>query len=183
VTEATKGLEPLQQEALAAIGGALVIVQMAERIIKFCMQYVLQKGEGGLTYEKLKSQEAEEAKKTLGYFLTQLRLRAEIDPKFDGQLRDFLTQRNQLAHELSSVPGIGFHKPEELKTTKEWAGKLAGLASHVHNVFMGLARAWQQDIDMKDDFSENEFFKEIDTKFKPLVNQVFTAKPSPPKTK
>jgi hypothetical protein len=176
VTETVRDLDSLQQEALAAIGGALVIVQMAEKIIKFCMQYVLQKDGGILTYEKLKSQEAEEAKKTLGFFLSQLRLRAEIDSAFDDQLKEFLKQRNQLAHDLVGVPGLGFDEPEKLKVTVEWAGRLSGLAHHVHNVFMGLARAWQHEIGMRDDFSDNEFFQEIDARFVPLVNRVFTKK-------
>lgn len=176
MTETARDLGFLQQEALAAIGGALVIVQMAEKMIKFCMQYVLQKDGGDLTYENLKSQQAEEAKKTLGFFLSQLRLRAEIDSTFDDQLKEFLTQRNQLAHDLSGVPGLGFHEPEELKVAVEWAGKLSSLALHVHNVFMGLARAWQHEIGIRDDFADNEFFQEIDATFKPLVNQVFTKK-------
>lgn len=175
MTETTRDML-LQQEALAAIGGSLIIVQMAERMIKFCLQYVLQESEEGLTYEKLKSQKAEEAKKTLGYFLCQLRQRVEVDTTFDDRLREFLKQRNQLAHDLSSVPGLGFNDTEGLKVTMEWAGKLSGLALHVHNVFMGLARAWQHQIGMADDFAENEFFREIDTTFKPLVNQVFTKK-------
>ena len=171
----------LQKDALAAIGGALVIVQKAEGMIKFCMQFVIQKDGGPLTYEKLKSQEADEAKRTLGYFLGQLRQRADIEASFDDQLREFLRLRNQLAHKLSEIPGLGFNRPKELKFTVEWAGKLSALALHVHHVFMGLARAWQHKIGMQDDFSDNEFFREIDTKFKPLVDQVFAAK-LPPET-
>ena len=176
MTKTARDLGSLQQEALAAIGGALVIVQMAEKMTKFCMQYVLQKGGVVLTYENLKSQQAEEAKKTLGFFLSQLRLRAEIDSTFDDQLKEFLTQRNQLAHDLTGVPGLGFHDREKLEVAMEWAGKLSSLALHVHNVFMGLARAWQHEIGMRDDFAENEFFQEIDATFQPLVNQIFTKK-------
>lgn len=178
MTETARDFDSLRQEALAAIGGALIIVQMAEKVIKLCMQYVLQKDGEVLTYEKLKTQEAEEAKKTLGFFLTQLRQRAEIDAAVDDQFREFLRQRNQLAHDLAGVPGIGFDEPGKLKAAAEWAGRLAALALRVHNVFMGLARAWQHQIGMRDDFSENEFFQEIDAKFVPLVNQVFMKKQS-----
>jgi hypothetical protein len=169
----------LQKDALAAVGGALVIVQMAERMIKLCMQFVVQKGDGALTYEKLKSQQADEAKRTLGYFLGQLRQRVEVEASFDDRLREFLEMRNQLAHDLSEVAGLGFSEPKELEFAVEWAGKLSGLALQVHNVFMGLARAWQHQIGMRDDFAEDEFFREIDTKFKPLAEQLFAAKPPP----
>lgn len=172
--------DPEQKDALAAIGGALVIVQMTERMIKFCMGFVLPQ-DGSLTLEKLESFKADEARRTLGYFLAQLRQRVEIDAAFDDRLREFLTLRNQLAHNLSEVPGLGFNRPDEIALTVEWAGKLSGLALQVHNVSMGLARVWQEQIGMRDDFAENDFFQEIDAKFKPLVDQVFTAKP--PRTK
>jgi hypothetical protein len=179
MAESEQGTTPLQKDALAAIGGALLIVQMAERMIKFCMHYVLQEGEGGLSYEKLKSLQAEEAKRTLGYFLAQLRRRVDVEASFDDQLREFLTLRNDLAHNLGDVPGVGFKDLKELEFAIEWAGRLSGLALHVHNVFMGLARTWQHQIGMRDDFANNEFFREIDTRFKPLVDQTFSAK-SPP---
>jgi hypothetical protein len=169
---------PEQKDALAAIGGALVIVQMAEHMIKFCMQLVLQKDDGGLTLEKLESLRTDEARRTLGYFLTQLRQRAEIESTFDDRLREFIALRNQLAHNLADVPGLGFEQPAEIEFTIEWAGKLSSLAAHVLKVFMGLARAWQHGIGMQDDLTENEFFREIDTQLKPLVDQVFMAKPS-----
>lgn len=170
-----------QKDALATIGGALVIVQMAERMIKLCMQFVLQKDDGPLTLKKLESLRTEEARRTLGYFLTQLRQRAEIETAFDDQLREFLTLRNQLAHNLSDVPGLGFEQPAEIEFTIEWANKLSSLAAHVLKVFMGLTRAWQSGIGMRDDFADNEFFQEIDTTFQPLVDQVFMAKPSKPR--
>jgi len=166
-----------QKDALAAIGGALIIVQMAERMIKFCMGFVLPQ-DGSLTLETLESFKADEARGTLGYFLGQLRQRVEIDAAFDDRLREFLALRNRLAHNLSEVPGLGFDHPDEIVLTVDWAGKLSGLALHVHNVFMGLARAWQEQIGMRDDFADNDFFQEIDAKFKPLVDQVFVAKPS-----
>ena len=177
-------VEVEQKDALAAIGGALVIVQMAERMIKLCMGYVLPK-DGSLSLEKLETFKAEEAHRTLGYFLGQLRQRVEIDTVFDDRLREFLAVRNQLAHNLSEVPGLGFNQLDEIAFTIEWAGKLSSLALHIHNVFIGLARAWQEQIGMRDDFADDDFFQEIDTKFKPLVNQVFMAKPaetSPRKT-
>ena len=140
------------------------------------MQYVVQEDDEGLNYEKLKSLESSEAKKTLGYFLAQLRKRANLDSEFDDQLTQFLSKRNQLAHNLSSVPGLGFNSSEELKIAVEWAGDFAGLAMHVHNVFLGLARAWSEQIGMQDAFAENEFFREIDTKFKPMADKIFSKK-------
>lgn len=168
---------PEQKDALAAIGESLVFVQMAERVIKLCMTWVLQPS-GGLTLEKLESLQSDEAHRTLGYFLGQLRQRASIDPTFDEHLKEFLKLRNQLAHNLSEIPGLGFSRPEEIAVAVQWADKLSSLALHVQNVFIGLVRAWQHEIGMRDDFADNDFFREIDMKFKPHVSKIFMAKPS-----
>ena len=168
-------MEYEQKDALAAIGGTLVVVQMAERMIKFCTGYVLLK-DGSLSLEKLASHKVEESRRAVGHFLEQLRQRVQIEPAFDQHLRDFLDLRNKLAHNLSEVPGLGFQSSDEIAFTVNWAGKLSGLALHVHNVFMGLARAWQEQIGMRDDFADNESFQEIDAQFKPLVDRVFAAK-------
>jgi len=58
---------PEQKDALAAIGGALVIVQMAERAIKFCMGFVLPQ-DGSLTLENIEIFKTDEAHRTLCAF-------------------------------------------------------------------------------------------------------------------
>ena len=172
----TNGFTTEQSEALAALGATLLLVQSAEHMIKFCMQLVLQRDGEGLTYEILKDQERAEAKKTLGYFLVQLRQRVELAPEFDEQLREFLELRNTLAHNLADVPGVGFSKPHELPAAKAWCLRLAGLANHVLNVFAGLARAWQRQVGLPDLMGDHEVFQKIDAEFSPLVDQMFTAK-------
>ena len=167
--------EAKQNEILAGIGGTLIIVQMAEKILQFCMTYVLQR-EGGLSLESLRAQTAEEAKKTLGYFLSELRKRADLEPQFDEKLKDFLAMRNQFVHNLSAVDGLGFHTLEGISIAEAFIGKLSGLAQYVHNVFLGLARAWQEQIGLEDIFADNEFFAEIDARYKPLVDGLFSRK-------
>lgn len=171
-----------QKDALAAIGGALVIVQMAERMIKHCMVYVLPPG-GNLSLEKLESLKADEAHRTLGHFLRQLRQQVEIHPTFDERLKEFLTLRNQLAHNLSEVSGLGFECPDEIVVTVEWAGRLSSLALQVHNVFLALTRAWQEQNGMRDNFPGHKFFQEIDMQFKPLLNHLFMEKPPKDETR
>ena len=46
-----------------------------------------------------------ERKKTIGYFLTELRKRADLHDQFDQKLRDFLDHRNTFIHNLHDVPG------------------------------------------------------------------------------
>src|SRR5690348_2290643 len=84
-----------QQAALALIGGALLLVQTAESAIKACMTYALPK-HSPLTLKALQQQQGDERKRTLGYFLHELRKRADINASFDVELGRFLEDRNTL---------------------------------------------------------------------------------------
>src|ERR1700744_1013441 len=92
-----------QQDVLALLGATLLIVQTAESVLRTCMTYALPKGGAITTVEDLERQTAEEAKKTLGYFLSQLRYRVDVEPQFDAELSDFLDLRNQMIHHLNKV--------------------------------------------------------------------------------
>ena len=73
-------MSPLEKNLLASIGAALVMLQTTEKVIKLCMTLVLQKS-NSLTLESLQHQERIERKKTLGYFLAELRKRADLAPE------------------------------------------------------------------------------------------------------
>ena len=170
-------LDERRQEVLAAIGGTLIIVQMAERMVKFCMTYVVQMTPL-LSLEALEKQTAQEARKTLGYFLSELRKRASLEEQLDGRFTEFLQLRNQFAHGLYTVEGLDFKTPDGLTVATDYIGRVAGLAVYVQNVFMGLARAWQEQTGMQDDFAENEYFQEIDQTYKPMAEMLFKPRES-----
>jgi hypothetical protein len=172
---AERSLKERRQTVLAGLGGTLIIVQMAEKMVKFCMTYVIQRGEP-LTLENLERQTSEEARKTLGYFLSELRKRAILEEGFDERLKEFLELRNQFAHRLDTVVGLDFGTFDGLAVAEAYIGRVAGVAVYVQNVFIGLARSWQEQIGMHDDFGENEFFQEIDQRYKPVVSQLFMPK-------
>jgi len=77
-----------QQDLLARIGAAVVLARTAEQLIRLVMTFVLQK-DSPLTVEKIERQSRDERRKTLGYFLAQLRRRADLDPEFDALLDAF----------------------------------------------------------------------------------------------
>lgn len=60
-----------------------MLAQSAERVIKLCMTCVLQKS-SPLTLESPEQQKKAEGNRTLGYFLAELRKRADLDPGFDA---------------------------------------------------------------------------------------------------
>jgi hypothetical protein len=58
-----------------------------------------------ITAEQIIAQSNAEQKKTLGYFLAELRKRVDLDVHFDRTLAEFLRRRNLLAHHLSDLLG------------------------------------------------------------------------------
>jgi hypothetical protein len=163
------------QQALALLGGVLLTLQSAEQIVKLCMTYVFPK-ECNPTLEQIEAQKSEEAKKTLGYFLGQLRKRAAIDSAFDETLREFLLLRNQFIHNLNTVQGFGFDTPEEIAVVVSYTGRLFTLAREVHGVFLGAARAWQDQVGINTDLPDHEFFEHIDLVYKPLAGTLLVPK-------
>jgi hypothetical protein len=169
-------LEARRQEVLAAVGVTLLSVQSAEKVVQGSMRWALPR-QGITTLEDLERQTAEEAKKTLGYFLDQLRRRAFVEEQFDADLKEFLQKRNTFAHDLVSVEGINFNTIDGLGVANTFLFRLTSLPIHVTRVFMGLIRLWQQQIGMKDDFADNEFFRHIDEEYRPLAEKTFFRKP------
>lgn len=105
------------------MGVALLLLQTSERVIRLCMTLVLPKHEA-ITLELLQQQEESERCRTLGYFLTELRKRVDIDAQFDLLLIDFLKNRNDFIHDLSRVPDWGFEKAQDVLTSKEFVYQL-----------------------------------------------------------
>jgi hypothetical protein len=94
-----------QKEVLEAMGVALFMLQSAEKVIRLCTTFVLQKS-SPLTLDLLQQQEESERAKTLGYFLSELRKRVSVHESFDSLLTDFLNNRNDFIHDLSRVKSV-----------------------------------------------------------------------------
>ncbi len=157
------------------MGVAVLLVQTTERVIRLCMTLVLPK-DAPLTFEKLQQQKESERNKTLGYFLSELRKRVDLDEHFDLLLKEFLKNRNDFIHDLDRVPGWGFSKPQNVVASKKFVYQLIHQADNVTKVFSGLIRAWQEQTKMDIPGPEHEYFDEIDKTFKPIVDRIFFAK-------
>lgn len=174
-----QSLEEREQEVLATLGRTLLIVQLTEQVVKTSMQVVLRKHSVN-TLDTILAQNSEEATKTLGYFLSQLRMRAYIEEGFDNKLKEFLCLRNQFTHNLSEIDGLEFETVEGLAIANEYILRVASLAAYVLKIFMGLIRSWQEQIGMQDDLNlaDNEVFQEVDRDFKPGVDYWFRTRKS-----
>lgn len=167
-----------QKDVLMRMGAALLFVQTTEQLIRFCMTWVLQK-DGPLTLEKLENQTRKEHLKTLGYFLNELRKRADLDENFDVLLEEFLEERNILVHSLDDIPGWSLQTTAGRKIAGAFVDGFIRKTVEVMKVFMGLISSWQEQANI--DISvpgANELFAEIDTDYKSLVDELFFEKGS-----
>ena len=160
------------REVFALFGATLLLVQTAERVMRTCLKYALPKG-GVLTADLLERQTTEEAKKTLGWFIGQLRRRIVVLPEFDAELADFLDQRNQFVHHLDTLKGIDFETQNGRAVAGLFAQRLATKAVHVTKVFTGFLRSWAEQIGMEDGIDESEYLAEIDSIYKPRLAEFF----------
>jgi hypothetical protein len=96
-----------------------------------------------ITAEQLVAQSESERKRTLGYFLAELRKRAELDQHFDAALAEFLRRRNILAHRLSDIPGWDAGTHQGIYVGRRFINELLEMNHEVLKVFAGLVRAWQ----------------------------------------
>lgn len=87
----------LRMDLMVRVGTTLLNVQITERALRFITTFVLQKS-SPITAEQIIAQSNAEQKKTLGYFLAELRKRVDLDVHFDRTFAEFLRRRNLLAH-------------------------------------------------------------------------------------
>lgn len=106
-----------------------------------------------------------------------LRKRADVDPGFDALLDEFLEKRNILVHRLADVPGWSLESGSGLAAANAFVQDMLRVTEAVLNVFVGLVRAWQDQTGIgTPEFGSDPFFAEIDSTYKPLVNDIFFRK-------
>jgi hypothetical protein len=167
---------PQQKDTLVAMAVALLLIQTTERVIKLCMTFVLQRS-SPLTLEILERQEKEERRKTLGYFLGELRKRADLDPGFDALLEEFLEKRNILVHHFGAINEYSLNTEAGLAAGNAFVHRMIQVTESVLKVFIGLTQAWQEQVGMPAGITpDHPFFTEIEKAYKPLVNEMFLPK-------
>jgi hypothetical protein len=171
--EATLG--PLRMDLMARVGTALLNVQVTERALRLITTFVFQKS-SPITAEQLIAQTNAEQKKTLGYFLAELRKRANLDVHVDRTLAEFLRRRNLLAHNLSGLPGWNTDTAHGIYIGRCFINELDQMNDEVLKVFTGLVRAWQAQGGLALPDVPEGFFEEIDEKYVPLIDNLFFAK-------
>ncbi len=164
-----------EREVLALLGSTLLVVQTAEHVLRAAMQLALPKG-GVLHRAELERQTNDEARKTLGYFLGQLRRRVVVLPEFDAELSTFLADRNRLVHHLDSVEGFNIHTPEGRVVAEAFLLATSTKAARVISVFLALMSEWVDQVGMKVEV-DREAVDEMIQFFDPVLSRLFANKP------
>lgn len=170
-------MDPEKADVLMLIGAALLSMQGAERCLRFCLTWVFQK-DGPITLEKLETQELAERKKTMGYFLRELRNRAQLDDRFELYLERFLEDRNTLAHALDEVPGWNLESKEGRDIARQFCDRCLVESFEVMKILTALTRAWMEQVGLKTPYpaGSEELFSEIEHTYLPHVDCLFASR-------
>ena len=158
-----------RREILLRMGLTLVLMQATEMVINACLTYALPEG-GVLTLEPLK---ADQKKRTLGQFLTELRKRVDIDEHFDLILEEFLDKRNTLIHRIKDVPGWSLDNEQGCLIAYQFVNRLMTVNESVCDTFTALLSMWKNQEDIKTPV--DHLFANIETHIK-IVNNTFFEK-------
>lgn len=127
----------------------------------------------------LKSKPGKSAKKTLGYFLSELHNRADLDEHFDVLLEAFLEERNILVHSVDDIPGWNLSTVEGRKIARAFVDSFIRKTVEIQKIFLGLMRAWQEEAGFDVPVPVGlEPFAEIDAEYKTRVDDLFFEKES-----
>lgn len=164
------------ETTLMAMGTALVSIQMTEKLLRVLLTYVFQKQR--LTLESLERQQSAERRKTIGYFLAELRKRVDVEPSFDAVLSEFLDKRNAFVHDLAEVDGLNLQSPEGIAVAKRFVHLLLHLNDQVTSVTLGVLRAWQKQVgfEIPTPAGGEVLFNRIDEQVVPFVDDIFGQK-------
>jgi hypothetical protein len=169
---------PSNVERYALVGMALDHVQSVEGMLKMVMTYVFQKGDR-LDIFLLETQTNAERKKTLGYFIGELRKRVGLDPDFEAKLTSFLEHRNTLAHRLDDVPGWELGAEAGFNETRAFLTSLIKDSHELLMIFAALVRAWQREAMPDAQFPHDEAVAQMTERYAPLLDDLFVAKVEP----
>jgi len=162
-----------EKDLLMRMGACLLLVQQTESILRFCLTFVLQK-QSPLTLEVLENQRSAERKKTLGYFLTELRKRADLDEGFDLLLSDFLTRRNQFVHNITELEGWDRSTESGRKVALNFVNILTRQAVKISQILSGLMMAWQEQAGL--DVPTSKEMEDLAGKYRDHVDSIFFEK-------
>lgn len=169
--------KPNAEDIYSLIGAALVQIQFLESLMKFCTTYVIQNGES-IDFEGITKLEKQEKKKTLGYFIGQVKSRAEVHPNLLELLESFLDNRNLLVHNVDSIPSWDLETVEGTKAAKIFVSNLIRQTHVLTKIFNTLVIAWQHQEGFEIELNESDelALDHLQTEYLPIIDELFMKK-------
>jgi hypothetical protein len=169
-----------QKDLYAVVGVTLVQLQAVETMMTFCMGVVFTDSDGktlfDLTNPKTRRQ-------TFGQFITRLRQRSELDPRFDTVLGNFLDHRNQFVHHLTQDSRMKFDSQKGRDNLRVFIGLLCTELDTVSKTLLGFIMRWADPDKYSDlshvriQFAEGSYFGEAEQIFAPHTTKLVRPKP------
>lgn len=164
-----------EYEVLAMIGATLLLTQSVEEALRVITTFVIQKG-NGLDLKTLEAQTKAEQKKTIGYFIGELRKRADLREDLEGCLTSFLSHRNTLAHNIEKVPGWNLKTEEGREAARVFLAVLMHESSLLTTVFGALGNAWMKAAIPGAEVPNQAMIDAMTATYTPHLNDLFRAK-------
>lgn len=161
-------LTPEQSDLLTHIGLAMIVIQTAETALNVTVRLAFPR-DSRVTLHGLEAQIEADRKKTLGYFVSELRKRANLHPLFEEHVARFLSMRNLLVHRISEIPGWDLSTDDGCRAGKAFAAELINRADTVSKVLAALMRQWQLKAGVDVPLPQIEFFEEVEENFLPFA--------------
>lgn len=169
-----------KEATLARVGETLLMVQNAEASLRFVMTFVIQQGGQGMDLAKYEAQTKAERRKTIGYFVSQLRRRVDVEPTTDARLSTFLDMRNLFVHKLDEVPGWGLDDQASLAASNDFLTDLLATSFYIYLWLAGISKSWARQVGVTTKYDDEEIIRIIDEHFVPLAEWSLAPKSSSP---
>ena len=143
-----------KQNIYAFIGMTLSLIQTTESLIHQTLLFVFQEGDS-LDLEAWKKQEKFLERKTLGQLIFVLRKRVGIDDSLEGLLTNFITNRNVLAHNLSSIKGYDMDSEEGRKAIHNFLAQLFDTTTRIMRIFTAINLSWSEQTGIKTQYDHD----------------------------
>lgn len=169
-----------RKDLCALIGLTLVELQSVEKILRSCMGVVFQDSSGN-PLEDLRNPKTR--RKTIGQFLTVLRQKSQIDPKFDEILGNFLTHRNDFVHDLLGDRRMKLSSSLGRRNLRVFVALLRSETDTVGKAMMGFLMVWADPQKFADlskvrvQFAEGSWLGDAEQIFAPHASKLVRPKP------
>jgi hypothetical protein len=148
-----------------------------ENLFKFVMTFIIQR-DSPLNIDKYERLEKEYSKKTLGYFLKELRLRAVVSDEYADLLEELLEKRNIFIHCPGTIQGWDLFSNEGQKIAEAFMARLASIAGTLNLLHSGFIYDWSKETGIPCGNIPDPAMEElIKTNYSGKINLLLRAKP------